>query len=164
MDSQLTRSDVTDRAKVRFPPPLVFLLALATGAGLNLVVPLALNEWIPELALLASGALAELAGFGLLLASLGLFKGSGQRPEPWTTTPEIITHGIYRWTRNPMYLGMALVQGGIGLLMANGWVVLLTPFAAWMVHHIAIRHEEVYLSEKFGAPYREYLRSVRRWF
>ena len=126
--------------------------------GWPLSIPLggALRMGIAVLLLILGGV--------LMAAAFGLFRSTGQDPKPWLSTPEIISTGIYRFTRNPMYVSMGLLQAGIGIGLANGWVVLLVP-AVWVVIYlIAIRHEEAYLEEKFGTVYTEYKASVRRWF
>ncbi|MEM8933344.1 MAG: isoprenylcysteine carboxylmethyltransferase family protein, partial [Acidobacteriota bacterium] len=87
-----------------------------------------------------------------------------QNPEPWKPTPELIVEGVYRWTRNPMYLGMSLIQIGIGLALDNGWIVLLVLATSSSVARIAILPEERYLGEKFGDSYRAYQQRVDRWF
>jgi protein-S-isoprenylcysteine O-methyltransferase Ste14 len=96
-------------------------------------------------------------------AAVGLFKKMEQDPKPWTPTPEIVSTGVYRFTRNPMYLGMALLQCGIGVGLANAWVIVLLPLTLAVVHLTAIRHEETYLERKFGKAYTDYKSSVRRW-
>ena len=150
-----------DAAPVRFPPPLVPVIALAVGAGLHWLRPLPL----PEAAAFRYGLGTVLValGIGVLGAAFGLFRRTGQDPAPWESTPEVISTGIYRYTRNPMYVSMGLLQTGIGVLLANGWVVALVPVSLWAIWHIAIRHEEGYLERKFGTAYTDYKRSVRRW-
>ncbi|MBA4367397.1 MAG: hypothetical protein C0403_07125 [Desulfobacterium sp.] len=151
-----------DAAKVRFPPPLVFLITIIVGVIIqSFLWPI---EWGFDLkyrlvfALLPAGA-----GFGLIVLSFKLFKSTGQKPAPWTITPEIIITGIYRYTRNPMYVGMGLIQSAIGIGLANLWIILLLPASFFTVYHIAIKHEEVYLEEKFGNSYINYKNQVRRW-
>jgi len=92
-----------------------------------------------------------------------LFHGSGQDPAPWKSTPEILSKGIYRFSRNPMYVGMALIQTAIALAKANGWMLALVPATLFFIYLTAVRHEEAYLEGKFGDAYIEYKRSVRRW-
>ncbi len=151
-----------DGAAVRFPPPLVYLLAVLAGVLLHLIgYPLRFD---PGLGLRIGLAVsAALAGVGLVGAAFGLFRRSGQDPKPWKSTPEIISTGVYRWTRNPMYVGVALLQAAIGLGAANGWILLLVPVSLAIVYFIAVRHEEAYLARKFGAVYMEYTKTVRRW-
>jgi protein-S-isoprenylcysteine O-methyltransferase Ste14 len=156
------RNTGKDAAKVRIPPPLVYLISVIVGVIIqSFLWPI---EWGFDLkyrlffALLPAGA-----GFGLIALSFKLFKSTEQKPEPWTTTPEIIITGIYRYTRNPMYLGLGLIQSAIGIGFVNIWIILLLPASFLMVYHIAIKHEEVYLEEKFGKSYLNYKNQVRRW-
>ena len=66
-------------------------------------------------------------------------------------------------TRNPMYVGMALLQTAIGIGWASGWIIALVPVVLAVVYATAVRHEEAYLEETFGGPYLKYKSSVRRW-
>ncbi|NNL68216.1 MAG: isoprenylcysteine carboxylmethyltransferase family protein [Myxococcales bacterium] len=150
-----------DGAAVRFPPPFVPLIALAVGMAVHALLPLGLPI-AGALRWLLAGALVS-AGIALLAAAFGLFQATGQDPAPWETTPEVISTGVYARTRNPMYVSMALLQAGIGVALANAWVVLLVPVTCWVIARIAIRHEETYLERKFGAAYTDYKARVRRW-
>jgi protein-S-isoprenylcysteine O-methyltransferase Ste14 len=151
-----------DAAAVRISPPLVFGVAIAAGFLLQrYALPLPLG--LPEAVRTAAKLGAALFGGGLIVVALALFHRTKQDPRPWESTPEIVNRGAYRWSRNPMYLGMALIQGALGLSRSNGWVLLLLPPALVVVYWTAIRHEEAYLERKFGNSYLEYKREVRRW-
>lgn len=151
-----------DKAKVRFPPPLVYLIAVLAGYLLDrYVVALPIDEQTPLR--IASVVLFVVFGALFLLMSFSHFKRTGQKPEPWTSTPEIITVGIYRYTRNPMYVGMGLLQLAFAFGLNSLWIAAFTPLSLFLVYLIAVRHEEAYLESKFGDSYREYLKSVRRW-
>jgi protein-S-isoprenylcysteine O-methyltransferase Ste14 len=158
----MTETLKDDAAAVRFPPPLVYLIAVIGGALLEyLLLPLPLVLSLP-LRVALSG-LAALAGFALIRGAIGHFRRTGQDPIPWKSTPEIISTGIYRFTRNPMYLGMASIQLCIGIAFGSGWIVALVPVSLLVVYAIAVRHEETYLEQKFGEVYTRYKASVRRW-
>ena len=150
-----------DGATVRFPPPLVYLGAVIAGGLLQLVLPwtLPLGRGLRIGAAFAIGAL----GVALMAGAIRLFRRTGQDPAPWAPTPEIVSSGVYRFTRNPMYVGMTLLQIAIGVGFANLWILALVPPAVAVIQAIAIRHEEAYLERKFGATYLDYKRSVRRW-
>ncbi|HEY1586248.1 MAG TPA: isoprenylcysteine carboxylmethyltransferase family protein, partial [Polyangia bacterium] len=92
-----------------------------------------------------------------------LFVTSGQDPKPWMPSPSLVVRGPYRFTRNPMYVGMTLLQVGIGFLHGNLWIVLLAPALLLTVHYTAVLREEAYLEEKFGDAYRAFKRRVRRY-
>jgi protein-S-isoprenylcysteine O-methyltransferase Ste14 len=151
-----------DAAAVRFPPPLVYLLAVIAGALLH-AYGLPLPFGLASGAQVAMGVGVALPGLALMAGAMGLFGRTGQDPKPWTSTPEVISSGVYRFSRNPMYVGMALLQAGIGIGLANGWIVLLVPPALVIVYATAIRPEEAYLERKFGDRYVAYKGSVRRW-
>ena len=151
-----------DGASVRIPPPLVYLAAVVVGSVGDrylFSLPLDLRGGLR----FGAAAVAIALGIGVMAAAIGLFRKTGQDPKPWESTPEIISTGVYRFTRNPMYVGMALLQAGIGLALASAWVIVLVPVVLVVVYATAVRHEEAYLEEKFGAPYLRYKGSVRRW-
>ena len=104
-----------------------------------------------------------LLGFLLIGAALGLFQLLGTRAEPWKPASALVTIGIYRFTRNPMYLGMAAIYLGAALF-AHSLVatLLLVPLLGFM-DRIIIPREEAYLARRFGADYAAFRRRVRRW-
>lgn len=154
----------SDRAPVRVPPPLVAVLTMVSGYGLERLVPLATTTTIPPLVRYGVGGFIVAASVAVLSVwPMILFRRSGQDPRPWTPTPELLVEGPYRFTRNPMYLMMLLACAGASLLLASAWILLLTPLCAVIIHRTAIRHEEAYLERKFGERYRRYRDRVRRW-
>jgi protein-S-isoprenylcysteine O-methyltransferase Ste14 len=151
-----------DGASVRVPPPLVYLGAVIAGAAIHrLGWPLPLG--LPSGARIVLTAVAAVLGILSIGGAIRLFRRTGQDPTPWEPTPEIVSTGIYRFTRNPMYVGMALLQIAIGVGLANGWILALVPVSLVLVYWTAVRHEEAYLARKFGETYASYKRSVRRW-
>ncbi len=152
-----------DAAAVRFPPPFLYLISI----GLGVLAHRFVRPWpvpgVEGLARAAAGLAVVFAGVGLAFAALGLFKRTGQKPEPWKPTPSIVSDGIYRYSRNPMYLALTVVQVGIGLGLGNLWIVALTALSMAAVYLVAVRPEEAYLEAKFGDEYRRYKARVRRW-
>lgn len=145
-----------DNPRVFVPPPLIFAGLLAVGLWLDR------GEQLSLPARMAGGAVA-LAGIALLGTALGLFRTSKTRPEPWQPSSALVVTGIYRFTRNPMYLGMGLLSAGIGLLFGGLAALLLSGVAALIVDRAVIPREEAYLARRFGEPYLDYRRAVRRW-
>jgi protein-S-isoprenylcysteine O-methyltransferase Ste14 len=86
-----------------------------------------------------------------------------QDPDPRTPTPELIVGGPYRFSRNPIYLGMTLLQAGIGLALGNLWIVLLLAPVLFVLQRAVIEPEETYLARRFGEAYAGYRARVRRW-
>jgi len=151
-----------DGAKVRFPPPLVFLGAIVLGVIVqHKAMPLSLvfARWLR----LAAAVLILACGVSLVASARILFKRTGQNPIPWKPTPELILQGPYRFTRNPMYVGVTLFVIGLGLAVNNLWISLFAAPALLVVHFIAVLPEERYLAEKFGESYRSFLAQVRRY-
>ena len=156
-------SAVRDNPGVIVPPPLIFAAFLAVGLGLDFLtfrVPTGLSA-AARYGLAAVLAVAAIfLGFGALFR----FRRVGTNPEPWRPTTAIVTAGAYRFTRNPMYLGMALLYVAIAVA-ADGVValILIVPLLV-VIRYGVIAREERYLTAKFGDEYRRYQASVRRWF
>ena len=145
-------------AGVVAPPPLIH----AVGLGLGFVL-----EW-----LLGGGTFGDWrwAGIPLVLAGAALnasfiarFARAGTAVEPWKPTTAIVTEGPYRFTRNPAYLGMALLIAGIAFLADAPWALLAVPPVVAVIDRGVIAREERYLEREFGEEYLAYKRRVRRW-
>jgi protein-S-isoprenylcysteine O-methyltransferase Ste14 len=149
-----------DAPGVIAPPPFIFLAGLAVGFGLEVLLP---GTSIPDaLAWILGGALV-LVGLALLGSFVGAFRREHTPVDPYSATTAIVTDGPYRFTRNPGYLGMALVYIGIAVLSQALWMLLPLPVALAIVDRGVIEREERYLEGKFGQEYVDYKRRVRRW-
>ncbi|HVP60457.1 MAG TPA: isoprenylcysteine carboxylmethyltransferase family protein [Myxococcaceae bacterium] len=149
-------------ARVAVPPPLIFLAALIAGVALDRLVA----RWpVPggAAARVAVTVLALGGGLGIGGAAARLFRRTGQDPKPWQPTPELVFEGPYRFTRNPMYVGMTLMTIGLGAAADTLWTLPFALAALGAVHLLAVLPEERYLTAKFGAPYLEYKARVRRY-
>lgn len=156
-------SERGDHAGVGFPPPFVFLGFTLLGPILDRALSwerMALSwPWRLTLALLLIGL-----GLAVVLAAIRGFGKAGTRPEPWQPSSALVTDGIYRHTRNPMYLGMALLALGLGFALGSvGSLLLLIP-AVVAIDRFVIAREEAYLSRQFGGSYHAYCARVRRWW
>ena len=145
-----------DNPRVLAPPPLMF--GALAGAGL-LIDGGPLASGLAMLAALALGA----TGISLIGAALGLFFRNRTRPEPWRPASVLVAAGPYRYTRNPMYLGMSFIGLAIALAFTSVAAALLTILAAWIVDRAVIAREEAYLERRFGSDYRRYRERIRRW-
>ena len=83
--------------------------------------------------------------------------------QPHKPASNLLQGGLYRFSRNPIYLAGLLLQLGIALLMNNLWVVLLVPVSKVVFDRFIIAREEAYLERAFGEVYQDYKRGVRRW-
>lgn len=151
-------------AAVKFPPPILPIVTIVAGHILGRFLPLFPDSVLPTPERYWIGGLVAVAAVVLFVVLPFLqFNKSGQDPAPWTPTPEIVVEGMYRFTRNPMYLGMLIFCIGFAIILSDIWILILTPVCGWLLYNIAIRHEEAYLEEKFGDSYRAYKQKVRRW-
>lgn len=149
-------------AGVIAPPPLLFLGVLAVGLAADFLVfrmptGLAADWRWPAAATLAA------AGIALILGAAGLFRSAGTPPAPWKPSTALVLRGPYRFTRNPMYLGMSSIYLAIAAAADSLLTILaLAPLMA-LVHVAVVKREEDYLDQTFGEPYRSYRAKVRRW-
>jgi protein-S-isoprenylcysteine O-methyltransferase Ste14 len=163
-----------DTPGVIAPPPLIYLGFLLAGWGLAELGarPEAVEAGFGWLAAgfnlpveIRRGVALTLIIAGLLLDGMaaGLFRRRGTAVEPWKPSTALITDGLYRVSRNPIYLGFAITYLGFAIAM-DSWVVLLLllPCLA-MVDRFVIQREERYLAARFGADYEAYRGKVRRW-
>jgi protein-S-isoprenylcysteine O-methyltransferase Ste14 len=149
-----------DNAGVKFPPPLIYLSALIAGLTLTYFFPLA---FLPVFVSRIVGiALVAFAVF-ILLAAFLKFKRVKTNLEPWKPTTAIVSDGVYALSRNPIYLAFTLFYLGAAFLFGSVWMVALLAPVLLVMRYAVIAREEKYLEEKFGAPYDEYKRRVRRW-
>jgi protein-S-isoprenylcysteine O-methyltransferase Ste14 len=109
------------------------------------------------------GAVILVAGLALDLAGVAAVITHRTTIVPHRPVATLITDGIYRVSRNPMYTGLAVMVGGGALLAGTWWPLLLLPLALLAVTLLAIKPEEAYLTEHFGSRYTDYQREVRRW-
>ncbi len=152
-----------DSAGVRFPPPFVYLGALLLGLAAERIVPLR-SFGIDWRLLAATGALLFVAGAALMFAAAGLFRRLSTNAPPSRPTILIVTTGPYRWTRNPMYLAMALIYASLAIGLDGPIALALLPLVLIAIRTQVIAREERYLEAKFGDEYRRYKTEVRRWF
>jgi protein-S-isoprenylcysteine O-methyltransferase Ste14 len=149
-----------DSAGVIGPPPLIYLGALGIGLGLDAVIG---TGSLPSAVAIPVGTAAILAGVGLLASFREAFRRAQTPIDPWAPTKTIVTDGPFRLTRNPAYLGMALTYAGIAVVANAPWALIPLPVTIAVIDRGVIAREERYLERKFGKPYAEYKRRVRRW-
>jgi protein-S-isoprenylcysteine O-methyltransferase Ste14 len=121
------------------------------------------EPWRPSLTLALIGGLLLVAGSALNLWASGRFTKYQVRICPFSLVPRLIEDGPYRFTRNPMYLGMVFLVSGVSLLMAcpwNLWTAL--AYAIWL-HIRFILPEERFLGGLFGEAYTAYAKKRGRW-
>lgn len=145
----------TDHPGVRVPPPLIF----AGLTGLGLVAHASLASGL----LLFVSIAGVVSGLSLILGSLDRFRRAKVRPEPWQPAARLIIAGLYRYSRNPMYLGMTILAFGVAGTLTSAPAAIGALAAALLIDRIVIRREEDYLLRTFGQAYADYCRAVPRW-
>ena len=150
-------------AAVIAPPPLIYGAGLALGLLGDRMLALPRLFEANAVAWCVVVVLA-LIGVVCIAAALGRFGAAGTPAEPWKPTRALAISGIYCWTRNPMYLGMALLLLAAGVGFASLGVIALFPLVILVIDRRVIAREERYLVGLFGAEYTDYCARVRRWF
>ncbi len=144
-----------------FPPVFGLVFAIMMWA-LDKHLPLAniINPPINKTGFIfiGTGLLVDLWSLYLFVKSKTTF-----HPLKLEETSTIVTTGMYRISRNPMYLGMLLLLIGLAILLGSLSPFLILPLFVLVINHQQIRHEEAMLLDKFGQEYQEYKMKVRRW-
>jgi protein-S-isoprenylcysteine O-methyltransferase Ste14 len=153
----------TDNSGVRIFPPGVYILGLVIGYLVQWAWPLHIVDasWVTPLRVL--GAILILLWIGLTAWALSTFSRVGTPVNPRETVKTIARGGPYRYTRNPMYLSMALGLAGFSFIGNALWPLLALIPVIWVIQVMVIDREERYLERKFGEEYLDLKRSVRRW-
>ncbi|MBX3594175.1 isoprenylcysteine carboxylmethyltransferase family protein [Sphingomonas sp.] len=152
-----------DTAGVIAPPPLLYAGTLAIGIMLEYLWVRTQGFDMPTSLRWTVVPLFALAGAGLIAAAALRFRQAGTPAPPWRPTTAFVAQGIYRATRNPMYLGMTLIY--LSLTVAFDAPValwLLVPLTI-LVHYGVIVREERYMAGRFGVAYLNYVNRVPRW-
>jgi protein-S-isoprenylcysteine O-methyltransferase Ste14 len=149
-----------DHANVRVIPPLIYVVVLGAAWLLQKLVPLPVTPL--GLSRIGGGALIVI-GLGLCWWSVGLFWSKHTSIIPVRPSAALVLAGPYRWTRNPMYLGLLLAYIGAALVGQLIWGLILLPIVVVALNRLVILKEERYLERTFGPDYANYRRQVRRW-
>jgi protein-S-isoprenylcysteine O-methyltransferase Ste14 len=102
---------------------------------------------------------------GVLLApgNALLFLAERTTINPAARPTKLITQGAYRFSRNPMYVGISLIYAGASFILCSLWPLILLPIPMLVMNAVVIPMEEANAREAFGEQYMAYCRSVRRW-
>jgi len=145
-------------------PPVIIVVTVALAVGLQWLLPLGILARIDPTCRLLAGSLVLFLGLFPTIAGALTLVRNGTNVLPSRPATALITRGIYRWTRNPMYAGGAPVMIGIATVFALDWLLLLM-IPSWLtLHYGVVKREEEYLGRKFGDDYRHYCAQVPRYF
>jgi protein-S-isoprenylcysteine O-methyltransferase Ste14 len=152
----------------RITPMAVVMLALASVLQwilpIEILSDIAFLEDIDPDWLLAFGSAVAVGGLLLSLAGYWALQRRGADVGPAQPVTVLVTDGVFKWTRNPIYLGMWIALSGIALAFSLDWLLILIVPASVIVNLAAVRPEEIYLENKFGRAYRDFQRRVPRYF
>jgi protein-S-isoprenylcysteine O-methyltransferase Ste14 len=150
-------ADTTDTANVIIRPPIAWAVAVLAGLALNWLMPLPL---VP--AAVPAGWLGAIV-LALVAWAIATITRVGSNVPTSLPTTTIVDTGPYRFTRNPIYLGMVLGLIGLAIALNSLWLLLTLGTFALVIHYGVVAREEAYLERKFGDVYRRYRGRVRRW-
>ena len=151
----------SETARVLVRPPIAWAVAVIAGFALDWLEPLPLVPDDLPAGLL--GAVVFMLALALGIWAVDTLTRAGTNVPTNRPTTTIVEGGPYRFTRNPIYVGMCGGLIGLGIAFDNLWLLLmLVPFAL-VIRYGVVAREEAYLERKFGDAYRGYRKRVRRW-
>jgi protein-S-isoprenylcysteine O-methyltransferase Ste14 len=141
-------------------PPTYFFIAIVAMASIHWLVPLGRFlswpwRWI--------GVLPILLGLAVATVAERQFKRAGTAVKPFEPSSALVTGGVFRLSRNPMYLGLVLVLFGLGIALGSAIPFVVVPVFVWSITVRFIGPEEKLMTEQFGDDYEAYKSKVRRW-
>jgi protein-S-isoprenylcysteine O-methyltransferase Ste14 len=152
--------DNQDNPGIKVPPPLIYLLPLVFGLVLDRKAHV---PFLPR-------ELRRIIGWPFVVCGMllgGWFRKTMHDADAPVRTdrpvPRLTTEGPFRYTRNPAYLGLAMIYAGIAVLRNALWAILFLPLVLYVIQREVIGREERYLERTFGEEYLAYRARVRRW-
>jgi protein-S-isoprenylcysteine O-methyltransferase Ste14 len=142
-------------------PPIAWALAAVVGLGLNWLYPLPFvsasipGRWI--------GGVVFVAAFALAIWAIVTIRQAGTAVETVKPTTTIVASGPFRFSRNPIYLGMMLGLVGLSIVFNTLWILVALVLFYFVIRYGVVAREETYLEQKFGRAYLDYKNRVRRW-
>lgn len=156
----MSADEPKDAPDVAFHPPFLVVALAVTGWMLWRETPL---PFLPTVASRPLGAVLGVVSFGLFSwAALALHRAGTNIPTNLSATA-LVTSGPYRFSRNPIYLGLAIGFAAVAAWLNSAWFLVMTALFVGLVTAGVIVREERYLHVTFGAAYEKYRASVRRW-
>lgn len=145
---------------IRFRPPRIALTCIGAAALVDLLTRGHLRLTLPHP---FAGILLWAAGLAVMLTGWRLFVDAHVAIRPTDDTVRLVTGGIYRWTRNPMYLGLVVMVAGIAVGRGTWPHYVAAAVLFVILDRVFCRFEEAKLTARFGEEYIAYARRVRRW-
>ena len=152
-----------DYAEVVVKPPLLFAGALLLGCLLSWLIPIGPGFGAANGRALAVGGSLALAGLALGVLSIREFRRAGTSVVPGEPSTTLLEIGPYRFTRNPIYIGLVILYFGLAIVLTSAWMLVLLIPVLIILQRGVVEREEAYLKAKFGQAYRQYQARVPRW-
>lgn len=144
-------------------PPIIYLIAIIAAVVLSYTIPL---PWLPspfsDIAT-AAGVLMAIAAIAVDVMAIRTLKSANTTVMPHRASQHLVTKGPFSFSRNPIYLGNTVFTIAIGLVFGALWFFPAGIAAAFATQKLAIEPEERHLATKFGKPFRDYSKKVKRW-
>lgn len=150
-------------AEVVVKPPLLFAGALLVGCLLSWLVPIGPGLGAANGRALAVGGSLALIGLALGVLSIREFRRAGTSVVPGEPSTTLLETGPYRFTRNPIYIGIVILYFGLAIVLTSAWMLVLLIPVLIILQRGVVEREEAYLEAKFGESYRQYQARVPRW-
>ena len=141
-------------------PPVIVLMFIVLAYFLGRFAPL---PFVATPILRNIGLFLTFIGFLLGIGAIIEFRKARTTANPHGSVKQLVTSGIYHFTRNPIYLGFLLMVIGLPLSSGLYWGIAMVPIYILLMNRLVIEREEIYLEKKFGKTYTSYTSSVRRW-
>jgi len=152
-----------DHAEILAPAPVLTAVCVVGAWIAQKAMPLELLRMDLGVLRVTLAVLLFGAFVGLGVAAVRELVRGGSSPNPYSPSRALVTSGIYRWMRNPIYLGDLAFVAGLAVALSSVWYVLATTLLFFLLHFGVVRREERYLAQRFGSAYDDYRRQVRRW-
>jgi len=148
--------------ELKIPPPAVALIIASIMWGVSLIAPVL---EVPALMRVVVAVTIAMAGVGVSLAGVIAFRRARTTVNPMKpeTTSSLVCSGIYKATRNPMYVGVLFVLVAWAVFLSSAWALLGPVAFVLYINRFQIVPEERVLLAMFGADYSGYKSKVRRW-
>lgn len=152
-----------DHPGIYIPPPLIYAAIFLAALVIQKRLPIDDSKFQQTFMKIIGTIFILIAVFFFLFRSLRQFFKTKNTVVTVLPANSLQTNGVYAITRNPMYVGLALVYLGITCFAGNWWNIILFPLLIIIVQEYIIKREEKYLARRFGQSYLDYKKKVRRW-
>jgi protein-S-isoprenylcysteine O-methyltransferase Ste14 len=110
-----------------------------------------------------TGVLLIIFAWIIIIKTKQIFRKNLQKTGPGQDISKLITNGIFKYSRNPIYLGVVIINMSLSLIFNSVWLLILTLYVFLYIEYLLIKPEEIFLKENFEVEYKEYCKKTRRW-